>query len=467
MPSLNPIPKNLFSFQSPWNRLLKGLGANVLGQVVTVFIQIVSVPLLIRSWGIEIYGEWLILVSIPMYFALSDLGFGSAAANEMTLRVVQGDRSAAATLFQSAWLLISTIAAGCLLILAAIVWWLPIAEWLNFTHIAAAPAAGIILVMSLQVFIFQQVVLTISGYQCEGNYPAGILNLHCIRLLEFAAIAIAVWFGASPLGAALAHTCATSCGAIWMSRDLHRRSPWLTYGYRHASLKALKKLSLPAIAFMGFPLASALSVQGMTLILGILLGPVAVVVFSTQRTLSRLAWQILNLINNSVKPELSIAFGRGDLEFARQLHHKACKTAFWLALLAVLGLALGGRWIIALWTNQKVIFDPQLFYIMLAIVVVNSLWNTSQAVPIALNQHQQLSLRYVLSAGIALLVAIGIAPLWGLSGAAASLLIIDLAMSVYVVKASLKILQESSVQFFRYLLTPPNPVKSARQILHR
>lgn len=441
-----------------WERFLKGVGANALGQAVTVLIQVISVPLFIRFWGVELYGEWLILVSIPTYLALSDLGFGSAASNEMTLRVAQDDRPSALTIFQTTWLLISAIAVGCILLITAIVWGLPITHWLNFTHINSTDAAGIVLLMSLEVFMSQQVVLSVAGYQCEGNYPAGIFHLHLIRLLAFIAVGLAIVLGARPVGVALIYVCATALGALTMGLNLHRRSPWLAYGYRHADLKVLKKLSLPAIAFMGFPLASALSNQGMTLIIGTLLSPVAVVVFSTQRTLSRLVWQILNLITNSVKPELSIAFGQGNLKLARQLHHKACKAALWLALLTAGGLALSGHWIVGLWTNGRVLFDADLFHIMLGIIVVNSLWNTSQAVPMAVNQHQQIALRYVIGSGITVFLATQLTPLWGTRGAAASLLAIDIVMSFYVVQSSLKLLNENFPDFARNLITPPTKI---------
>jgi len=90
-------------------RLLKGIIANGIGQIVTVVIQAVSLPIFLHSWGKELYGEWLILSAIPAYLSLSDIGFSTAATNEMTMKVAQGDRAIALEVFQSIWLLISGI----------------------------------------------------------------------------------------------------------------------------------------------------------------------------------------------------------------------------------------------------------------------------------------------------------------------------------------------------------------------
>jgi O-antigen/teichoic acid export membrane protein len=65
-------------------RLIKGIGANTLGLIVTIIIQIIQVPLYLTFWGITLYGEWLILYAIPSYLLMSDIGFGNVAANEMT-----------------------------------------------------------------------------------------------------------------------------------------------------------------------------------------------------------------------------------------------------------------------------------------------------------------------------------------------------------------------------------------------
>ncbi len=93
--------------------------------------------------------------------------------------------------------------------------------------------------------------------------------------------------------------------------------------------------------------------------------------------------------------------------------------------------------------------------ILLGVAVANSVWGTSQMVPMAINQHQKVALRYIFSTVISLLIAIILMPDWGLRGAAASLLIIDLLMAVHVIKYSLFLVQDKLINFLVIIFTPP------------
>ncbi len=60
------------------------------------------------------------------------------------------------------------------------------------------------------------------------------------------------------------------------------------------------------------------------------LGADAVAVLSTARTVSRLALQVVEMVKNTVWPELSIAFGAGNMELVRTLHRRACQMALFI-----------------------------------------------------------------------------------------------------------------------------------------
>jgi O-antigen/teichoic acid export membrane protein len=436
-------------------RLLKGLGANTFGQLATAMIQICCVPILIHFWGVEQYGEWIILTSMTVYFYLTDIGFSGAAASEMTLLVSNGNRKEALAVFQSTWLLLSGIAITLFLLLSLSIAWLPIADWLNFNSLSASQTSVIVVLMVLEVLIGQQAVLAVAGFQSEGNYARGIFLLNLSRLVAYTGLWIAVVLGANPVVGAGVLVCLQAIGTVGMGISLQRKSPWLTFGIAQADWKHIQRLAFPAVSFLAFPLGQSLSLQGTTLAIGAILGAEAVVIYSTLRTLSRLAWQVLNIITNTLKSELSIAFGQGDLVLARKLHRYSCQAAFWLSLLAVLGLAVFGEFIIRVWTNGQVRFDAILFYLMLAGIVANALWNTSQAVPLAINKPQQIAMYYFIGTSCALGVGIvWLIPWLKLNGAILSLLVIDVVMALTVIRQSMILLQDNFSRFALSILTP-------------
>ena len=76
------------------SRIVHSLYATGFGQGVNVLIQLAGVPLFLHFWGVERYGEWLILSTIPAYLWMSDFGFASVAANDMTMSVARERRDA-------------------------------------------------------------------------------------------------------------------------------------------------------------------------------------------------------------------------------------------------------------------------------------------------------------------------------------------------------------------------------------
>ena len=65
-------------------RLIQGMGANFLGQIINMASRVLLVPLFLTAWGVEVYGEWLILTSIGAYLFLTDLGGQLYIINRLT-----------------------------------------------------------------------------------------------------------------------------------------------------------------------------------------------------------------------------------------------------------------------------------------------------------------------------------------------------------------------------------------------
>ena len=435
-------------------RLMKGFAAQGFAQVINLIIQLGSVPLYLLFWGPGLYGEWIQLSTIPSFFALSDLGFANAAGNEMTMRMGRGDREGALKVFQSAWVLVTGVSLVIVGAMLAAVHWLPLDAWLHHSRLSDQILVTVASILIFQVFFDLQTGLIANGYRCDGNFAVGTMVRNSQRLAEFAVAAVALLCGAHLVALALSVTLTRLVGNLLSMLNVRRLSPWLTYGWKHADLPTLKLIALPALSFMGFPLGYAMSLQGMVNVIGAILGPVAVVSFSTSRTLTRFVWQILNAITNTIWVELSTAFGANDLALARKLHRRACQAAMWLAVTASALLYFAGPLIYRHWAH-KVTFDPKLFGLLLIVVICNSLWSTSYAVQVATNRHQRLAVIFVIATGLSLLLASVLTRLMGLPGAALALLVIDIFMSLYVVRSSLAMVEDTLPEFVKFILTPP------------
>ena len=74
--------------------LIGNLGSNGFAQAVQIVLQLLTVPLYSRFLGIERYGVWLLLTTVPAYLAFSDFGLTAASAADMTARLARGDLAA-------------------------------------------------------------------------------------------------------------------------------------------------------------------------------------------------------------------------------------------------------------------------------------------------------------------------------------------------------------------------------------
>jgi O-antigen/teichoic acid export membrane protein len=180
----------------------------------------------------------------------------------------------------------------------------------------------------------------------------------------------------------------------------------------------------------------------MTMMVGLILGPLAVAVFNPMRTLSRPAYLLTDAIKNSIWQELSAAYGQGNWELARKLNRTACQVSILLALIVSIALAIFGKHLFALWTHGRIAMDFPAFCILLGVVLVNSVWNASSAVSFAANKHQPLAIMYLVCTSISLLFAYPLILRFGLVGAAVALMLCEIGMSVYVLRLSNRLLSD-------------------------
>ncbi len=445
------------------HRLLAGLGANAFGQLVTVVVQLAGVPILLHAWGAQLYGEWLLLFAIPAYLAMTDLGFTQSACNDMTARVARGDRAGALSVFQSIGVLVYAIAALGLILTAAAVPWLPLAEWLNFQAMDARTAQWVLWLLVAQVLVTLPDGVTHAGFRAGGEYALHF-GLHgVVRLLQFAGVWIAALAGGGPLAAAAIFLGVRALATAAFALLVVRRHRWLCYGRAAASTAELRRLLRPALANTAIPLAQALNIQGMVVVVGALLGPLAVVVFSTLRTLTRLAMQMVMIVAIATEPELAAAHGADNRELLRRLFIHALRGGLWLSLLAAGGLALFGSWVLELWTHGRVVMDGALFGWLLASAVASVLWFGGLTVLKAANRHLRAASVYVIASAAAVGLAAVLLQWTGrLAHAGVALLLMDTVMAFYTLGAATVLLAERPWPLLLRALDPRPVVVLAR-----
>ena len=450
------------------NRIINGLFASGFGQAVTIFSQLAGVPLFLYFWGAEKYGEWLILSAVPAYLAMSDFGFSSVAGNDMTMNVATGQREPAVKIFQSILVVILLAAVVSGAVVVAVIILQMMHGLLPVKHISGIEIATVIAVLWIQVIVGQIGGALGAGYRCDGNFAIGMFYSNVMRLGEFLASVASLLAGGGFIAIVLSMLAVRIIGTYVIAIDMRRRSPWLLIGLSQSSWAEIRRLMRPALAFMAFPLGHAINLQGFALIVGSLMGGSAVAVFSIYRTLTRLPWQMMNMINISVWPELSRSFGEGNIEQVRKLHRLSVAFSFWGVLVTLAFLYFLSTPFIKFWTSGQIPAQQALLLMLELVVLANSLWSTSSMVAVSSNRHENIALIYMASSIFALGLSILLSEYYGLLGMAISLLVIDMTMIYFVLQQSMRMTNDRLMQFiFSIIVFPANLLQIVKQRLLR
>jgi O-antigen/teichoic acid export membrane protein len=411
-------------------RIINAFIAHGLGQAVSVFAQIVSVPLFLSVWGAAKYGEWILLSTIPAYLALSDLGLSTVAANEMDQRAALGDHERLQVIYRT---LVATVGLFVLVVLAVsgAAWWIFGAGAHVFRYMSADEVRFVALILIADVCLSVMYGPQSAALRSANCYAlsVGILNVTRFVALAFGLVALMVF--KTPIAVATGMLVARIAGFAAQQVVKHRYCPWATLFPLTIDWAWLRKSLVPSLAFLGFPLSNGLNFQGILWVIGTALGPAQVTAFSTMRTLTRVAVQMMNLLSNSVWSEVSKLSAVGRKGDAMRIKRRLTVVTMAVAGVIGIGMSAYGERFYAGWTGKHVVFDSTLFDVLLLSMIANSLWQSASIFVIAINRHIRFAFAYLVAASIAIVVGLFAVRHGGLVSVAICLLGLDVFLVLF------------------------------------
>lgn len=446
-------------------KVLHMFGAQTYGTAVNMIDKLATVPLFLFFWGLELYGEWLILRAIPAYFAIAELGFSSAAANEMSVLILKDKYKEANKYFQSTFLLLLIITVVTLGAVALVVANIDIKSIFNFNIDNDYSILFVILLMLAYTLLIFQTQLLSAAYRAVGQYVKGAYITYNIRVFELIGVVVALYFNVGLLGVAFTYFITRLIGAIIMAIILLKNNEWLTIGIKEASIAIIRKMLPNASGFLAFPLGQAINLQGILFIVANISSPAVVAIFSTSRTLARVITQLGMQVNRSVWPELTRLVAENLKEQAAKLYLNAFCGFIYIGGGASLLLIIFTPYIFSTWTGGKIEPDLTLFSLLLVSSLFNGLWFSALSILSATNTHKKVSLIYLLFNILIIFLAYIFNDYLHVNLIAWSLLVSEFILLLVIVNASLKQLNVPKLMLFKhmYLL----PITTCRTIISK
>ena len=415
-------------------RVAAGIGMTVFDKLVVAGTQLALVPILATHWGLPLYGQWLLLATLPQFLSMSDFGFATAAGTRMTMAAARGEREEAIRIFQSAWraILVSGAAMVGLGLVAA--WLVPDGV---FGPSPAAPLSKLRLTLALLAIygvVAVQGSIFFAGFRAAQLFPVGAFWNAMVLLIENAALVITVLLGGGIVAAATAWLVGRLLGLLGQNLLLRRRVPWLTIGLARGSWAEARRLLAPSCAVMLLPIAQALVLQGSALVVGGAAGQAAVPAFVAARTLSRVGMQLCWIVSTPLMPEFSAAVARGDRQRMAAILAATLLVSGLLVVPYGIGFMILGQPAIALWTHGTIVPPALLVAVMGLPILFGGIWYPVSNLVLACNRHAGYTTWYLGLAIVCLPVEYGLTTQVGATGAALAMAALDLAMLIVVAR---------------------------------
>lgn len=417
-------------------RVVSGSLASWMRIGVTIFSQIIALPVYLHYWSVETYGAWILVQSIVTFLTIFDIAHHNYLGNEF-LKIGRLKRKEIGEVFLTGVAVAFLVAIVTFLVVCALTLSGNISAWVGMDGASMEPfETSLLLTCGTWALTYTFTGLLGRALNPFGYFPVSAWSGVLFAMLSTAGSVAAVYFGAG-----LVETTAVTCLVNFLC---HCALGIVLFRIARRENLLIRKLDMSK-GFSRFFASLALGVQsgleilrqqGVRFILVPLTGMVQMIAFSTMRTGANLALQGVGTITGPLMPELMAFLGNRD-----QPRTESAFSVIWLMLCvvlvpAVLVIQYAAPVLFPMWTQGKIEFDPILFALLSLAVLVYALAQPAIAVVTGNNLIRQ----QVLVSTIATVITIGgiylLVPLMGVRGAALALLLGEIISLYFYVHAA-------------------------------
>jgi len=407
-------------------RVVHGLTSSVLGQALSVLQALLLVPFYFRAWGVDGYGRWLAISAAVGHLSLLDLGGQAFIGNSLAYAFARRDNHQLRKTLELALSLFLFLAGVALAGLCAFLMLWPTALFTPSDRLVSALlGAGYLLTVPGGILA--------SCYRATGQIVRGTTVGNIFRSVSFAIFIVALAMKVGPVSYAAIFFLlylANFFGVLWDLRRRILRFELVRLSWRNA--KAGITLVRGSLTFWLISVSQTLNNQGFLLLLAILLGDQAVVLYSTHKTASSIIGYSTSLFQPSIWSELSFLAARHEAQRTAKLALFSIRVSVLFAGALAILLWFAGPVVYSVWTHHSLQVRPTLLALLVFQGVLAAGWSTASWPLLAANRHNEVAkwslLNSLLTVGGAWLA---IALHWGIEGGVLASIVSDLICGLW------------------------------------
>lgn len=388
-----------------WSRMVKGFGANAAGQGINIVSKLVLVPLFLKAWGADIYGEWLLLSSFVAYFSLTDLGGQVYIVNRLTQAYAQRDIPLFRKVLHSGLALFLLLPVVALSLFVTAVALCPIEEPLKITLIPRGVVAVVAAILAAQFLVALPQGILLGVYRAVGLLSTGVMLANLMMLTHLGLTAAGLLAGVGMVWIAALQIVPFGLIAFMAAADLDKRFPdFAILSLREANRSTIRAFVRPSLNFFSIQLSQLFSIQGIVLVAGIFLGAVQVATFFALRAIANAIKQLLGLVTHTTWPEITRLDAENSVEKLHNVFRFVLRTSMAGGCIFFAIFHLWGEDIFRLWLGEALEYRQPLMDLLLLYVLQLVFWTACSHMLMATNAHRTLA-RVMLASSVLTLVA--------------------------------------------------------------
>ncbi len=405
----------------------KNIAWSYINLAVGILSPLILIPLFTRLLGRELYGEYVVITSLSYYLGLANLGLGQTIANRIAVMVANRDHAQVGAMVSTAFY--SLAAAAALLLIALFVltpflWDLLVGS----SDPAAKLAFFAIFALSLVAFPFKAQDMMLRGYQRVDREQAVWAALSVVRAVAMAA---ALLWGLKLAPVATIHGVAGLLSGLGTYLLAVRLSPAARPRLTDFSLRLLRELVRPSIAFLVLQISSTLAMRIDNVVIGYVLGAESVTSYAVPFRLMLMVTLLFTMVLSALQPTITAHYARDNRELLRRAYSFFTRLALLYAVAAGVALWLVGPHFIRLWAGPGVYPGELVFGLQIAFTSLQILLTPAETILWATSRHYLWATIALVEGGLNLGLSIWWAHQWGLAGVIAASIVARLLTNAW------------------------------------
>jgi len=447
-------------------RLLFNTAINGVASATGAVVTLVMTPFLLHHLGTAQYGVWLLALTLTFsngYLALADLGLPEAAVRfiakaraDHDVEAINEVASTVTILFAGLGLVLGVVVAA---LAGSLVSLFGVGPHLEASARQTFAIMGLVVLIDLPAAGLLAVIEGAQRYGWLRSIDTGA------RLVWAVVVVIAVSAGHGVVALAVAFLGVTVAEALIAIVAAHRVQPGLRIRPRLATKSAFRQTLSYGSLLTVLRAMSVVYAQMDRLIIGVVLGIVAVARYEIAFRIEALATLALVVASSAVIPAAAYNEARNDTEKQREMYLRGSKYTVALAAPIALSALLHAKYIIVTWVGVRFVGVTTATRLFLVFPLFWCVHQVGIAMLVGLGRLRRLVVLQSLTTIVNLLLSIVLVQVIGISGAILGTVIAYALAWLPYTSLLLKTFEVTPSSWFRRIVVPNIPGAAAQLIL--